>query len=303
MFCMLCKYLNAIKSIFIILIGVYAMFSRGHASNSNNALLSSETMSATNGRCLSFWYILRKYYSVKGYGINVYMNGEKNVSLASYSTPTDYSWFQTEIGLYSKTEFKISIEGIIPRGIFGLIAIDDINIKDGNCVGSCSSLLPTARVACGPSMVTAISCVRKYGCCFSNSDHNSISCYYHPSSCQSIAVPLRVQCGHKHLRSYSCLRLGCCYDRLGIDLKFRCYNSPVTPTAFPTTLVPITTPQPSQYDCTFENGWCNFTNLKNDKSQWIMTKGSIKSGKMMDHTLQNEKGRITLEFIFMLNCR
>ena len=81
------------------------------------------------------------------------------------------SWFQTEVGLYSSSSFQLIIEASL-KGTghlaCGTVSLDDIDVKDGNCVSTCSAVTVTSRVSCGPPGVSGLQCVRTYGCCYSN---------------------------------------------------------------------------------------------------------------------------------------
>lgn len=272
-------------------IGTYAFIYPQDTTVPRYAQLVSETFAKTNGKCLSFWYYIYAT-SARDIEINVFIQHEKNESLSSSVTPTSRQWTKAEIGLYSRTDFRVVIEGYVTSNCnYCFVGLDDIDVKEGNCVGSCSSLPVTARVACGSASVSSQSCVRDYGCCYVKG--NSPSCFYHPSSCKSIPVNLRQQCGNLYIRSYSCRRLGCCYDDSTSGLPFKCYYSPVQPTEFPSTLPPVTIPPPSAYDCTFESGLCNFTvsGSGSGRDQWRLMQGrrwAIRS----DHTLGDSKGMV-----------
>ena len=262
------------------------MFVQQRYKDTRSAKLISDKLPATNGQCFSVSLFM--YGPGHSGNINIYLINTKSSTIQTYILSLQHSWYQMEVGLYSRTSFQIVIEGVILPNHVGIVAIDDLNIKDGNCITSCSSIPPGKKVACGPADVSSMSCIRDHACCYSN--HNSPACFYHPSSCQSIAIADRVKCGSHNIREYSCKRMGCCYDSDTSDLPFRCYNSPITPTAFPSTLAPTTTPAPSQYDCTFEKGLCNFVNLKSERLRWVVRTGGSNIG-IQDHTLQNDRGR------------
>lgn len=259
------------------MIGLFAYIIVGQGDKV--AQLISTTYPATNGQCLNFWYSIVPFRQ-KPSNISIYMlHGEMDL-LQTVSMDTHRQWYESEVGLYSRTEFQIIIQAISCQGG---IAIDDIVINEGNCVGTCTSLPVTARVTCGPLHVTPQSCRRDYGCCYN--DQGSPACFYHPSSCKSIPVHSRVQCGPDKISSSSCLRLGCCFT---FDTLPNCYNSPVAPTEFPSTVAPTTTPAPSQFDCTFEHGMCNYTVRKNYMLYW-----QLRNSFIGDHTLGSRKGKIT----------
>uniref|UniRef100_A0A7M5U4P5 Uncharacterized protein n=1 Tax=Clytia hemisphaerica TaxID=252671 RepID=A0A7M5U4P5_9CNID len=173
------------------------------------------------------------------------------------------------------------------------ISLDDINVKEGNCVGLCSSVPATARVSCGPSTVTASTCVINYGCCYDDTmkDQGLPSCFQHPGTCAAVPVVARTQCGYVGISSYYCGKRGCCYDASANGPK--CYNPLSKPTDFPTTMAPPTTPKPSIYDCNFEKNFCSFTNMAGDNLNWQRHKGETGSwgtGPKVDHTQGNEQG-------------
>lgn len=206
-----------------------------------------------------------------------------------------------EVGVYSSSEFRLVIEASsIPRRDIHL-SLDDIDIQPGNCVSLCSSVPQTSRVACAPSSVSYLTCIRKYGCCYDNKNANYASCFYHPSSCLSIPVSNRQKCGSYDDDKGYCETLGCCYDESTPTGKLKCFKTPVTPTNFPLTVPPTSTPKPSPYDCSFENGWCGYKNIPFSKSNWTIHQGDSGIGINKDHTLQNEKGLMFLILVKVFN--
>lgn len=128
-------------------------------------------------------------------------------------------WKQSEVTLVSKKPFQVLIEGTRAFSYTGDIALDDIFFQDGNCVGLCSSVLPTARVNCGyfgisaggmhdltylfliieffyitNSLFYSLECITKRGCCYDSSVQNVPFCYFHPATCQSVHVVARHPC-------------------------------------------------------------------------------------------------------------
>ncbi|RNA14511.1 MAM and LDL-receptor class A domain-containing 2-like, partial [Brachionus plicatilis] len=68
---------------------------------------------------------------------------------------------------------------------------------------------------------------------------------------------------------------------------------PIPTSTTTTTKVPLTTPIPSVYDCTFENDFCNWKNDFSLPMNWTRTKGktsSIETGAEIDHTLGTSEG-------------
>ena len=52
-------------------------------------------------------------------------------------------------------------------------------------------------------------------------------------------------------------------------------------------------PCPSKGSCDFENGYCGYTNIDDDKFDWIRHSGdtpSVKTGPKVDHTLGTSLG-------------
>ena len=176
-----------------------------------NAQLFSKNFPATNGQCLSYWYW---YLNGPGGSFNITLMSTQNYTIQTMllSTSGGWKWERAEVGLHSKTDFKVlfSVEAH-PNSRY-YFAIDDIDIKEGNCVKTCSSLPVTARIRCGPAQVKPLDCQRTFGCCYSVDDPAFPSCFYHPSSCESIPSPARTMCGSKYTDRYGCKRLGCCYD-------------------------------------------------------------------------------------------
>ena len=143
------------------------------------------------------------------------------------------------------------LEATRGNGFRGDISLDDLYVKDGNCVGLCSSVKPTARVRCGGFGITAGTCRISYGCCYDDTIPNVPFCFQHPASCLAVPVNLRTQCGSAFISRTACQNLGCCYDTNSLN-GVRCYHTLARPTQFPTTRPPVTTPPPSPYDCTFD---------------------------------------------------
>lgn len=273
-------------------LGTYAYIEVSTIKPGAKAQLMSEKMPSTTGKCLSFWY------HMNGYGIgnlNFYMqdaNGRKLIKTISGNQGD--KWNAGEIGLHSRDNFSVIIEAEHGKSYTGDISLDDIDIKDGNCVGLCSSVPATARVSCGPSSVTASSCVLTYGCCYDDSTKDSPlpACFYHPGTCAAVPIIARTKCGYTGISSYYCRQRGCCYDSSANG--FKCYNPLSKPTDFPTTLAPPTTPAPSIYDCSFDNGQCSFRNTgTGDQFNWKRQAGSTGSwgtGPKTDHTKGDDKG-------------
>ena len=185
------------------------------------------------------------------------------------------------------------IEAVHGSSYAGDIALDDLEILSGNCVGTCSSVKPAARVACGPGSVTAATCTISYGCCYDDSILNVPKCFQHPSTCEAVPVTLRTQCGFTSISKLECGKLGCCYDS-STTSGVQCYFSLNNPTDFPPTVPPTTEQPPSIYDCTFEAGFCQFSNVNGtDSFDWSRHRGETGSwgtGPTTDHTLGNDKG-------------
>ena len=266
-------------------LGTYAYIEVSTIKPGKKAQLMSEKMPATNGRCLSFFYHM--YGSGIG-NLNFYMqdkNGRQLIKMISGNQGNQ--WNAGEIGLHSRNDFSLIIEAEHGTSYNGDISLDDINIKDGNCVGLCSSVPATARVTCGPSSVTASACVLTYGCCYDDTMKNQglPSCFQHPGTCAAVPQVARSKCGYDGISSYWCGRRGCCYD--ASSPGFKCYNPLSKPTDFPTTLAPPTTPKPSIYDCNFDSNYCQFGNMGGDQFNWKRQKGETGSwgtGPKSDHT-------------------
>ena len=267
----------------------------GSIKAGQKAQLVSEKFAASKGMCMSFWY------HMYGYGVgdlNLYIRDSSMRQphlVKSISGQQGNQWIQGEIGLHSQRDFHVIIEAVKGKSYSGDISVDDILIVDGNCVGLCSSVKPTARVACGAQSVSAATCVVSYGCCYDNSVPNVPYCFQHPSSCKAVPIIARQPCGYKGISQTYCTRRGCCYDDTASGGP-ACYFSLLTPTDFPTTLTPVTTPLPSPFDCNFEKNQCNYRNLRNDQFNWKRHQGSTSSwgtGPQFDHTLKDATGKIS----------
>ncbi len=134
----------------------------------------------------------------------------------------------------------------------GDISLDDIYVKGGNCVGLCTSVVPTARVRCGSYGVAAAQCRTSLGCCFDDSVPNVPQCFHHPASCSAVATNNRRQCGSYGVSKLNCENMGCCFDT-NVVTGIKCYHTLAATTPPPTTRAPVTTPAPSPYDCTFDS--------------------------------------------------
>lgn len=157
----------------------------------------------------------------------------------------------------------------------GDISLDDLYVKAGNCIGLCSSVVPTARVRCGSQGITAATCTVSYGCCYDDTVANLPNCFFHPASCSAVPANGRTQCGYTGISKLGCENRGCCYDTNSVS-GIKCYNSLSVTTPFPSTRAPVTTPAPSKYDCNFD-GNCYFcfvfTHLLQDITRCHKTPG------------------------------
>ena len=117
---------------------------------------------ATIGRCFSFWYHM--YGSSIG-TLNIYTRTSDGATKLLWNLKSNQGnvWKQAEVTLTSKKPFRILIEGIRGSSYTGDIALDDMYVQDGNCVGTCSSVLPTVRVNCGYFGISAVECITKRG--------------------------------------------------------------------------------------------------------------------------------------------
>ena len=271
---------------------IYIETSGFNRRKGERARIESELFPATAGKCLSFWYHM--YGSTIG-TLNIYMKTNSvETLLKTYNGSQGNAWIEGEVGLHSASNFKVILEGTRGGDYTGDISLDDIYIKDNNCVGLCSSVRPTARVKCGYDGIAAGTCTVSLGCCYDDSVPNVPFCFYHPSSCLAVPVNGRRQCGYAGISRQACQNQGCCYDTNSIT-GVKCYHSLAATTPFPTTAPPITTPAPSPFDCTFESGLCRFTNDRADDFDWRRDKGgtpSVKTGPSSDHTLGNRNGKL-----------
>ncbi|XP_057298293.1 MAM and LDL-receptor class A domain-containing protein 2-like isoform X2 [Hydractinia symbiolongicarpus] len=271
-------------------LGTYAYIEVSSVSPGQKAQLMSESFPATDGKCFSIWYHM--YGSGTG-SLNFLMkDGYGTHLMKSIPGNQGNKWIQGEVGLHSRTSFQVIIEAVRGSSYNGDISIDDINIKDGNCVGVCSSVKPGARVACGPGSVTAASCVMSYGCCYDDTARGAPACYRHPGDCLSIPDFARTLCGYKGISQSACTSRGCCYDNTA-GSPIKCFVAPDTPTPFPSTVGPPTQPPATIFDCNFEKGFCNYVNVKGDQMNWQRHNGSTASwgtGPKADHTLGNANG-------------
>ena len=103
-------------------------------------------------------------------------------------------WKQGEVTLSSKKAFRVQIEGVRGTSYTGDVSLDDLYFQDGNCVGVCSSVVPTARVNCGYFGISAAECITKRGCCYDTSILHVSYCFFHPATCQSVPVAARTAC-------------------------------------------------------------------------------------------------------------
>jgi len=225
--------------------------------------------------------------------LNIYKKDSVSETLLqTYNGSQGNIWKEGEVGLYSRTSFKVILEATRGNGYRGDISLDDLYLKDGNCVGLCSSVKPTARVRCGGFGVTAGTCRISYGCCYDDTIPNVPFCFQHPASCLAVPVNLRTQCGSAFISRTACQNLGCCYDTNSLN-GVRCYHTLARPTQFPTTRPPVTTPPPSPYDCTFDGGLCSFVNTNDDEFDWTRDRAgtpSARTGPSADHTQGNSNG-------------
>lgn len=212
-------------------------------------------------------------------------------------------WKPGEVTLVSKKPFRVLIEGVRGRSYTGDISLDDMFFQDGNCVGTCSSVLPTARINCGYLGISAADCILKKGCCYDTSNPNVPSCYYHPATCDSIPVVARHDCvpGTKITSQYYCKQKGCCFDNSRPN-AIKCFKHPRQPTPFPTTPPPTLPPKPAPGDCDFETDLCKWFNHADNHVKWQRQRGgtpSYKTGPKVDHTLGTDQG---MSRVYEINC-
>eukprot|EP00794_Sanderia_malayensis_P017044 gene17044-18759_t len=272
-------------------LGTYAYIeTSGVRKLGDKARLESELFTATNGQCMSFWYHM--YGQTIG-ALNIYMKSSAGLTLLkTYNGSQGNVWKEGEVGLYSRTNFRVVVEATRGADYRGDISLDDINIRGGNCIGLCSSVVPTARVRCAYQGVSAATCTVSYGCCYDSTVPNVPSCFFHPASCSAVPVNGRTQCGSYGISKLSCENMGCCYDTNSVS-GVKCYHSLAVTTPFPSTKAPVTTPAPSPWDCTFDGGLCQFTNSQSDDFDWRRNRGgtgSTGTGPANDHTQGNING-------------
>lgn len=243
---------------------------------------------------MSWWFHM---YGRTVSSLNVYLVVGKTETLIWNLNGTQGNvWKRGERTIVSQTPYRIIIEGVRGKSYTGDIAIDDIAFAKGYCVGLCTSVKPNQRVNCGYQGISQSTCVRTRGCCFDSSVPNVPFCFYHPSSCSSINPQTRRDCGYPGISQTTCYRKGCCWDGSVPNVP-HCFYGPTVPTPFPTTPVPPTTRPPSIYDCTFEGGWCNWNNSKEDDFNWYRQSGgtsSVGTGPTFDHTTGSAKGKCSL---------
>eukprot|EP00795_Rhopilema_esculentum_P012712 gene12712-3431_t len=254
------------------------------------ARLESELFSTSNGKCLSFWYHM--YGQTIG-TFNIYLkNSNGETLLKTYNGSQGNIWKEGEVGLYSRSNFRVILEATRGTDYRGDISLDDLYVKDGNCVGLCTSVVPMARVRCGGYSVSAGTCRVTLGCCYDDTVQNVPNCFYHPATCSAVPVAARTQCGTASISRSACQNMGCCYDASSIS-GVSCYHTLSKPTPFPSVIPPITTPAPSPYDCNFDGGLCQFVNTKDDNFDWTRDRGGTPSaltGPSADHTQGNANG-------------
>lgn len=203
-------------------------------------------------------------------------------------------WKQGDVTLASKKPFRIVIEGIRGKSYTGDVSLDDLYLQDGNCIGLCSSILPTVRVNCGYFGISPADCLKR-GCCYDSSVPFVPYCFWHPSTCQSVKPQARQHCvaGTVITSRYQCKQRGCCFDDSRPNV-IRCFKHPRQPTPFPTSPPPTTVSPPTKWDCDFEKDLCKWKNFQDNHMNWRRQKGSTPSvgtGPKKDHTTGTDQGK------------
>lgn len=108
-----------------------------------------------------------------------------------------------------------------------------------------------------------------------------------------MALLFRQDCGFVGISSVQCQSRGCCWDSSIPNVPW-CFHGPTRPSPFPNTPAAPTTQPPTKWDCTFEQGFCNWNNSKEDEFDWSRQRGSslsIGTGPSSDHTTASQKGQ------------
>ena len=97
------------------------------------AILDSANLPPTPpaGHCLTFWYYM---FGNNIGSLNVYMvtNTNRTLFWSRNGTQGD-AWKMAQRQIFSNTDFRISVYGVVGNGYQGDIAIDDFNITNGAC--------------------------------------------------------------------------------------------------------------------------------------------------------------------------
>lgn len=84
---------------------IYIETSGGNRRQGEKARLQSELFTATNGKCFSFWYHM---FGGDIGALNIYKkDAVSETLLQSYNGSQGNFWKEGEVGLYSRTNFKV----------------------------------------------------------------------------------------------------------------------------------------------------------------------------------------------------
>ena len=101
---------RGVSRIFLSLLGTYIYIETSGISRrqGEKARLESELFQATNGKCFSFWYHM---YGRDIGTLNIYKKDSVSETLLqTYNGSQGNIWKEGEVGLYSRTSFKVNIK-------------------------------------------------------------------------------------------------------------------------------------------------------------------------------------------------
>lgn len=100
----------------------------------DKAKLFSANIVTTSTKCLRFWYHM---YGSQINTLNVYLYNSTTLGIPIWSHFGDQGnkWYQTQIDIQGYSTYQIMFEGVCGNGPRGDIAVDDISVREGSCLG------------------------------------------------------------------------------------------------------------------------------------------------------------------------
>ena len=100
----------------------------------DTARLVSAAITATNTKCLHFWYHM---YGTHVNTLNVYMKSGSQLGspIWTHTGTLSNRWYSANVDVQGSSSYNIVFEGVRGTSYRGDIGLDDISLTDGSCSG------------------------------------------------------------------------------------------------------------------------------------------------------------------------